>query len=110
MFSVSQSGSGGKAMFAQRVSLQFYRLVSRLSACRLARDYAEYHGSAEDSYVARIGPVHLEINDCFVLDHADASMSLQLRAPWGRVTAGIMACLGEEQVRRPGLFVYRYSF
>jgi hypothetical protein len=37
-------------------------------------------------------------------------MSLQLRTPWGRVTAGVMACLGDEQVRRPGLFYDRYSF
>jgi hypothetical protein len=97
-------------MFVERLSLQFYRLVCRLTVCRLARDYEEYHGSAEESYAARIGPLYLEVNDCFVLDHADASMSLQLRTPWGRVTAGVMACLGDEQVRRPGLFYDRYSF
>ena len=97
-------------MFSNRMSQQFYALVRRLIASRLARDYAAYHGSAEDSYVARIGPLHLEVNDCFVLDHADASISLQLRTPWGRVTAGVMACLGAEQVRRPGLFVDRFSF
>ena len=97
-------------MFSNRVSQQFYALVRRLIACRLARDYAEYHGSTEDSYAARIGPLHLEVNDCFVLDHADASISLQLQTTWGRVTVGLMVCLGEEQVRRPGLFVERYSF
>jgi hypothetical protein len=97
-------------MFSNRLSRWFYGLVRRLIASRLARDYKEYHASTEDSYVARIGPLHLEINDCFVLDHADASMSLQLQTSWGRVTAGLMACLGEEQVRRPGLFVDRYSF
>jgi hypothetical protein len=97
-------------MLSKRLSQLFYRLVRRLIAGRLARDYAAYHGSAEDSYVARLGPLHLEVNDCFVLDHADATMSLQLRTPWGRVTAGVMACLGAEQVRRPGLFVDRFSF
>jgi hypothetical protein len=97
-------------MFTSRLSPLFYRLVCRLIACRLARDYKEYHPSTEDSYVARIGPLHLEVNDCFVLDHSDASMSLQLTTTWGRVTLGLMACLGEEQVRRPGLFVDRWSF
>jgi hypothetical protein len=72
--------------------------------------YEEHHSSTEDSYTARLGPLHLEVNDCFVLDHADASLSLQLRTPWGRVTAGLMACLGEEPVRRPGLFIDRHSF
>src|SRR5690606_34321070 len=93
-----------------RMSRRFYDLVRRLIACRLARDYAAYHGSTADSYAARIGPLHLEVNDCFVLDHADASMSLQLKTPWGRVTAGLIACLGEAQVRQPGLFVARVSF
>jgi hypothetical protein len=97
-------------MLSNRPSRLFYQLVCRLIWCRLARDYAEYHGSTEDSYTARIGPLHLEVNDCFVLDHADASMSLQLQTPWGGVSAGLMACLGEEQVRRPGLFVDRWSF
>ena len=97
-------------MLSNRLSQQFYALVCRLIAGRLARDYTEHHGSTEDSYVARIGPLQLEVNDCFVLDHADATMSLQLRTPWGRVTAGVMACLGAEQVRRPGLFVDRDSF
>jgi hypothetical protein len=43
-------------MFTNRLSPLFYRLVCRLIACRLARDYKEYHASTEDSYVARIGP------------------------------------------------------
>jgi hypothetical protein len=97
-------------MLRNRPSRLFYQLVCRLIWCRLARDYQEYHASTEDSYVARLGPLHLEVNDCFVLDHADASLSLQLKTPWGRVTAGVMTCIGEEQVRRPGLFVDRYSF
>jgi hypothetical protein len=95
---------------SNRPSYLFYRLVCRLISSRPARDYKEYHASVEDSYVARIGPLHLEVNDSFVLDHADASISLQLKTPWGRVTAGIMACLGAEQVRRPGAFIDRYSF
>lgn len=97
-------------LLSYRASQLFYRLVRRLICCRLARDYAEYHASTEDGYTARTGSLHLAANDCFVLDHAGAGMSLQLRTPRGRATAGVPACLGEEQVRRPGLFVDRYSF
>ena len=97
-------------MFIDRLSLLFYRLVMRLIFCRLARNYEEHHGAAEDTYAARIGPLFFEVNDCFVLDHADASISLQAQTRWGRLVLGVQACTGEEQVRRTGLFFYRYSF
>lgn len=97
-------------MFIDRLSFLFYRLVMRLIFCRLACNYEEHHGAAEDTYAARIGPLFFEVNDCFVLDHADASISLQVRTPWGRLILGVQACIGEEQVRRPGLFYHRYSF
>ena len=97
-------------MFIDKLSLLFYRLVMRLIFCRLARNYEEHHGAAEDTYAARLGPLFFEVNDCFVLDHADASISLQAQTRWGRLVLGVQACTGEEQVRRPGLFFHRYSF
>ncbi|NLE76505.1 MAG: hypothetical protein GX605_07105 [Chloroflexi bacterium] len=97
-------------MFTNKLSHLFYRLVARLIFCRLARGYEEHHGSAEDTYVASIGPLHFEVSDCFVLDHADASISLRMLSRWGLLEVGAQACIGEEQVRRPGLFFHRYSF
>ena len=97
-------------MLTNKLSPMFYQLVIRLIFCRLARGYDEHHGSAEDTYAARIGPLYFEVNDCFVLDHADASISLQVQTRWGRLVLGVQACIGEEQVRQPGLFYHRYSF
>jgi hypothetical protein len=97
-------------MFTDKLSHLFYQLVTRLIFCRLARNYEEHHTAAEDVYAARIGPLHVEVNDCFVLDHADASVSLRAPSPWGLLEVGVQACIGEEQVRRPGLFYHRYSF
>ena len=97
-------------MFIERLSLLFYRLIIRLIFCRLIHDYEEHHGAAEDTYAARIGPLFFEVNDCFVLDHADASISLRMPSPWGLLEVGVQACIGEEQVRRPGLFYHRFSF
>jgi hypothetical protein len=97
-------------MLTDNLSRLFYRLVTCLISCRLARGYAAYHSSAEDTCVAGIGPLRLEVNDCFVLDHADASICLRARSPWGLLEVGLQACVGMEQVRRPGLFFHRYSF
>ena len=97
-------------MLSDKLSHLFYQLVIRLIFCRLARNYEEHHGAAEDTYAARIGPLFFEANDCFVLDHADASVSLQLQTCWGWLVLGVHACIGEEQVRQPKLFFHRYSF
>lgn len=97
-------------MFIDRLSLLFYQLVMRLIFCRLARNYEEHHGSAEDTYAARIGPLFFEVNDCFVLDHADASISVQVQTRWGRLVLGMQICIGDEQVRQPSLYFHRYSF
>lgn len=96
-------------MLTDRLSHLFYRLVVRLIFCRPARDYEEHHGSTEDVYAARIGMLHFEISDCFVLDHVDAGISLRAQTPWGRVAFGMRTCAGKKQVRRPGLFFQRYS-
>ena len=97
-------------MSTQKLSHLFYRLVVRLIFCRLACKYQEYHMAGEDVYAARVGPLHVEVNDCFVLDHAAASISLRAQTRWGLVTLGVQACVGEEQIRRPGLFFHRFSF
>lgn len=97
-------------MLTEKLSHLFYCLVVRLIFCRLARDYEEHHTAAEDVYAARVGPLHVEVNDCFVLDHADASISLRAQTRWGLITLGVQACIGEEQIRRPGLFYHRFSF
>ena len=97
-------------MLTNKLSHLFYRLVICLIFCRLARNYEEHHGAAEDTYAARIGPLFFEANDCFVLDHADASVSLQVQTRWGWLVLGVQACIGEEQGRQPRLFFHRYSF
>ena len=96
-------------MLTQKVSHLFYRLVLRLIFCRLAHNYEEHHTAAEDVYAARIGPLHVEVNECFVLDHADASISLQARWSRGLATAGIKVCIGEDQIRRPGFFYHCWT-
>jgi len=97
-------------MFAQYV----FNLVSRLIFSRWARDYEEHHDSCEDVYAARLGPLHLEINHCFVLDHDDAYIGIQFptlhrgdgRWQWGRLYLGYRVCQGEEQVRETGFCTF----
>jgi hypothetical protein len=83
-----------------------FNLVRRLLASNLVSDYQEHHGACEDAYVARLGPLHLEINECFVLDHRDAFLTIRPRTPWGTLHLGYVACLGEDEIRRPGFYVY----
>lgn len=89
-------------MFAQRL----FNLVSRLISSRWAHGYEEYHGACEDAYAARLGPLHLEVNRCFVLDHDDAFISLRVPTLWGKLHLGYVVCLGEDEIRRPGFYTY----
>jgi hypothetical protein len=89
-------------MFAQRL----FNLISRLIFSRWARGYEEHHGSCEDAYAARVGPLHLEVNRCFVLDHDDAFISLRVPTLWGRLHLGYVVCLGEDEIRQPGFYTY----
>jgi len=89
-------------MFAQRL----FNLVSRLIFSRWARGYEEHHGACEDSCAARLGLLYLEINRCFVLDHDDAFISLRIPTLWGKLHLGHVACLGEDEIRRPGFYTY----
>src|SRR5690606_4116087 len=83
-------------MFAQRL----FNLVSHLIFSRWVRGYEEHHGSCEDAYAAQLGPLHLEINRCFVLDHNDAFISLCIPTPWGKLHLGYAVCLGEDEIRQ----------
>ena len=87
-------------MFTQRV----FNLVSRLIFSRWARGYEEHHGACEDAYAAFFGPLHLEVNECFVLDHDDAFISIRVPTPWGKLHLGYVICLGADEIRRPGFY------
>ncbi|MCZ7673820.1 MAG: hypothetical protein M5U34_45225 [Chloroflexi bacterium] len=97
-------------MFSQRL----FNLVSRLIFSRWAHGYEEHHGSCEDAYAARLGPIHLEINRCFVLDHDDAFISIRIPTPlrhaqgwhWGKLHLGYVVCLGEDEIRQPGFYAH----
>ena len=99
-------------MFAQLM----FRLIVRLISSRWARSHELYLGAYEDACAARLGPLHLEVNQSFVLDHQDASVSLHLPLPsrwlgstgrsWARLHLGYRVCLGEEVIRRPGFYTY----
>ena len=103
-----------------RFALFLFNLIYRLLYSRLIRDYAEHHGACEDSINGRIGPLHLDANDCFVLDHRDASLALRLPLPyrtagrprrwrWGYVQLRYTVCSGEEQIRPLGFSHYTYK-
>ncbi|MFQ5401563.1 MAG: hypothetical protein ACE5E7_18440 [Anaerolineae bacterium] len=88
-------------MFSQRV----FNLVSHLIFSRWARGYEEHHGQCEDAYAARFGPLHLEVNRCFVLDHDDAFISVHIPTFRGRLHLGYVVCLGEDEIRQPGFYI-----
>jgi len=75
-----------------------FNLILRLVPSRWSRRVAEHHSPFEESVTARIGPIRLETNHCFVLDHADARVTVQI----GKLAAGYVACVGSEAVRQSG--------
>ena len=93
-------------MFTQslqtRVNARITRFVFDLIHSRWARDYVEHHGAYEDSCAARIGIFHLDTAHCFVVDHADASISIHLPTPWGELHLGYTATEGEDKIRQSG--------
>jgi len=93
-------------MFIQTIqtyaNTRITRLVSALIHSRWARDYAEHHGAYEDSCAARVGLLHLDTAHCFVLDHADASISIHLPTPRGELCLGYTATEGEDNIRQSG--------
>ncbi len=94
------------------LSQHFFNAVSHLISSRWIRDYEEHNGHCEDAFYARFGPLHLEVNRCFVLDHDDSRVYIQLPTPlrhaqgwlWGKLNVGYVVCRGEEQIRQPGLY------
>lgn len=94
------------------LSQHLFNAVSHLVVSRWARDYEEHNGHCEDAFYAQFGPLHLEVNRCFVLDHDDARVFVQLPTPlrhaqgwlWGNLCVGYVVCLGEEQIRQPGFY------
>jgi hypothetical protein len=99
----------------QSLALFLFTLIYRLLLSRWAGDYDEQHSAWEGSYSGRLGPFHLDLNDCFVLDHRDAAISLCLPCPcrervggrWGRwrlgqVRLSYAVALGQEQIRPSG--------
>lgn len=101
-------------MFAQRlfshaVALMadlIYRLIYRFIFSRWARDYEEHNDAYENVCAARIGPLHLEVNQCFVLEHDDASISARIPLPGGKLRLGYMVCRGADRIRQPGFYKY----
>jgi hypothetical protein len=99
----------------QSLALFLFTLIYRLLFSRWAGDYDEQHSAWEGSYSGRLGPLHLDLNDCFVLDHRDAAISLCLPYPcreraggrwgrrrWGQVRLSYVVALGQEQIRPSG--------
>jgi len=89
---------------------KLFDLITRLLRSRLARGYAEHHGACEVAGHARLGPLHLSRNSCFVLDHEDAAVSLTIPIPYpkdgrlhrARLDICYRVCRGTEPVRRSG--------
>lgn len=88
-------------MFSQML----FRLVQQLIFSRWARGYEEHYGPYEEVYVARLGPWHLEVNHCFVLDHDDACITVRLPTRRGPLQLGYVVCRGADKIRRPGFYV-----
>jgi hypothetical protein len=92
-------------------------LVTSLLRSRWASGYREYISPWEEGCSARIGPLHLGHNDCQVLDHQDASISLHLpiwyrrhgRGQRGQLRLGWRVCMGSEPIRSAGLKVQWYK-
>lgn len=88
------------------IAHRLFNLVSRLTFSRWARGYEEHHGACEDAYAARLGPLHLAVNRCYVLDHDDAGLSVRIPTPWGRLHLGYVVCLCKDEIRRPGFYTH----
>ena len=93
-------------MFAVQISRFIYHFIARLLFNCFAGNFEEHHTATEDSYSASVGPLHLELNECFVLDHADAGIGLRLPLRQGSATLGLRVCVGNEQIREPGLYFH----
>jgi hypothetical protein len=85
-----------------------YNFIRRLISSRWARDYEEHHGRCEDACAARVGPLRLETNHCFVLDHDDACVGLRIPLRRGFIDIGYRVCRSEEPIRASGFYYRRF--
>ena len=83
------------------IQRHLFNLILRLLVSPWAKPVDEHHSPYEEMVIRRIGPVELETNHCFVLDHADASVRVDL----GRLGVGYCACVGSEVARPSGPFI-----
>lgn len=81
---------------------QIFHLITRLMNSRWTRHDDEQHSPYEDACTAVLGPFRLDANTCLVLDHRDATISLAMPMPGGKLHLSYTACLGEEPVRQSG--------
>jgi hypothetical protein len=84
------------------MSQRLYNVVQWLLFSRLVRGYGEHHGPYEDVLLGYLLCFFLEINNCFVLDHRDASISFRVPTPWGALIIRYVVCLGDDKIRTPG--------
>lgn len=87
-------------------------LVTHLVPGLIARsgNAEERHTAWEESLTAQVGPIQLESNHVFVLDHSDFYLGLRIptlhrsngRWQWGYFNLGYRACQGAEQIRHSG--------
>ena len=89
------------------LSERIFTLIHFLLFSRWARHYDEHHSPYEDAYLASLGPFRLSANDCFVLDHRDAGVSLTLPLPGGKLHLSYTVCLGQEPIRQSGWRAWR---
>jgi hypothetical protein len=100
------------------ITQHLFALVIRLIFSRLARNFTEHHGACESAFSAWVGPLHLEVNQCHVLDHEDVVIGTEIPIPlrqaqslhrasrggwaFGKLEFAFVACRGEERIREPG--------
>ncbi len=96
--------------FSNRFAALVTHLVPRLITSRWSGNVQERHTAWEESLSAQAGPIQLESNHSFVLDHSDFYLGLRIptlhrsngRWQWGHFNLGYRACQGEDQVRPLG--------
>ena len=85
------------------MSQRIYKGIQWLLFSRLVRGYEEHYGPQENVLLGYFLFFFLEINECFVLDHWDASINFRIPTFWGELIIRYVVCLGSEPIRKPGL-------
>ncbi|MCA9984216.1 MAG: hypothetical protein KDE09_06675 [Anaerolineales bacterium] len=79
-----------------------FNLLTRLMAGSWVQACEVQCDAYEDCVTIFFGPIRLEQHECFVLDHQDVAVTLQL----GGLAVGYRAVLGEEPIRKAGCFAH----